>query len=174
MSMILQLVGFRVKEEFFGAPIEKVKEIVKVPDVTEVPDTPAFFAGVINLRSRIIPVVEMRRCLGEMPEERTKANRVLVLDLDGSTVGLIVDSVSEIIKISEECVVSPSEIVSSVAAEYVAGVGKLKDRLIIMLDLEKLLNSQGIKKAAKNAESASADVDTQQDDAGTVDRGTGL
>ncbi len=146
MSKIFQLVGFKIGKEFFGAPIDKVKEIVRVPEVTPVPDTPDFLKGVINLRGRLIPVVEISRLMKVESEGRRKSNRVLVLELNGSTIGVVVDSASEILKISEDSVEPRPGLVSSVGAAYVTGIGKLKDRLIVLLDLTKLLNPEEMKK----------------------------
>ncbi|MEE9615073.1 MAG: chemotaxis protein CheW [Thermodesulfobacteriota bacterium] len=141
MSTILQLVGFKVDKEFFGVPIEKVKEIVRVPDITAVPDTPDFLEGVINLRGRIVPVVDMRTRIGLPTMERVRTNRVLILDIDGRTVGLIVDSASEILKLPDEQIESTPELVSSVGAEYVTAVGKLDDKLIVLVDITRLLSA---------------------------------
>lgn len=162
MSNILQLVGFRIEEEFFGVPIGKVKEIVRVPEVTAVPDTPDFLNGVINLRGRVIPVIEMSRRLGVASSGPTKSNRVLVLDLGGSTVGLLVGSVSEILKIEEESVEQKPDLVSSIGGEYVNGIGKLKDRLIVLIDIEKLLSPEEIRNALDAG--AGAGRDEEADD----------
>lgn len=149
MSKILQLVGFKIDREFFGAPIDKVKEIVRVPEITAVPDTPIFLNGVINLRGRIVPVIEMSKRLGVTSSGRKKSNRVLVLDFGGSTVGLLVDSVSEILKMPEESIEPNPELVSSIGGQYVNGIGKLKDRLIVLLDIERLLSREEIKKVVE-------------------------
>lgn len=147
MSKVLQLVGFKTGNEYFGVPIGKVKEIVRVPEITAVPDTPAFLNGVINLRGRIIPVIEMNGRLGVAGPGRKKTNRVLVLDIGGSVVGLLVDSASEILKVPEELIEPPPALVSAIGAEYVTGVGKLKDKLIVLLDVARLLSPEEIKKA---------------------------
>ncbi len=147
MSKILQLVGFKVEDEFFGVPIEKVREIVRVPEITAVPDTPEFVEGVINLRGKIVPVVDMRKRLGAIEIERVRENRVLILEMKGGkTVGLIVDAASEILKINEDCVEPPPELVTSIGAEYVTGVGKLDDKLIVLIDLPRLLSAEDMKK----------------------------
>ena len=146
MSKILQLVGFKVEREFFGVPIAAVKEIIRVPDITPVPDTPEFVEGVVNLRGRIVPVIDMRRRVGVLAAERTRGNRILVLELAGKMVGLIVDSASDIIKISEDAIEPPPDIVSSIGAEYVTGVGKLEGKLIVLLDLTRLLSAEEMRK----------------------------
>ena len=145
MSKILQLVGFKVEREFFGVQIAAVKEIVRVPQITPVPDTPDFVEGVINLRGRVVPVIDMRKRIGAPPVERKKENRVLILELDGKIVGITVDSASEIIKLPEDAIEPPPEIVSYLGGEYVTGVGKLKERLIVLLDLARLLRPEEMK-----------------------------
>lgn len=142
MSRILQLVGFRNGDEFFGVPISKVREIVRVPEITPVPDMPDFLKGVINLRGRIVAVVDMSKRLGTSGAGARKTNRVLILELGGSLTGLIVDSVSEIVKIEEDAIEPPPEMISLIGAEYVTGVGKLKDRLFVLLEIEKLLKPE--------------------------------
>jgi purine-binding chemotaxis protein CheW len=154
MSKVLQLVGFKTGSEFFGVPIGKVKEIVKVPEITSVPDTPDYLNGIINLRGRLVPVIEMSKRLGIAPEGRKRTNRVLVLDLNGSLVGLLVDSASEILKVREDLIEPPPGIVSAVGAEYVTGVGKLKDKLIVLLDVAKLLSAEDLKGLAGMGSSA--------------------
>lgn len=154
MSKVLQLVGFNVHREFFGVPIEEVKEIVRVPEITAVPDTPSFLNGVINLRGKIVPVIEMSRRLGAASTGMKRSNRVLVLDLEGTTVGLLVDSASEILKISEDLIEQPPGLVSSIGARYVSGVGKLKNRLIVLLNLQRLLSEEELRKAESACEQA--------------------
>lgn len=151
MSKTIQLVGFKVGREFFGVPITSVKEIIRMPEITPVPDTVDFVEGVINLRGRIVPVIDMRKRLGlpldeSLKEDQRKMSRVLILELGGKIVGLIVDAASEILKLSEEAVEPPPELVSSIGAEYVTGVGKLSDKLIVLLDLTRLLSIEDMKK----------------------------
>lgn len=151
MSKTIQLVGFKVGREFFGVPITSVKEIIRMPEITPVPDTVDFVEGVINLRGRIVPVIDMRKRLGlpldeSVKEDQRKMSRVLILELGGKIVGLIVDAASEILKLSEEAVEPPPELVSSIGAEYVTGVGKLSDKLIVLLDLTRLLSIEDMKK----------------------------
>src|SRR5512147_3195001 len=101
MSRELQIVGFRIGRETFGVPISLVHEIVRVPEITTVPDAPGFVEGVINLRGKIISVVDLRKRFGEKEGPADKRNRILVTELEGKMVGLIVDSASEVLKIAE-------------------------------------------------------------------------
>src|SRR5208282_1928915 len=99
MEKDLQLVGFRIGRETFGLPIALVREIVRVPEITSVPNAPDYIEGVINLRGRIIPVVDLRKRFGEKVIEASKRNRIVVVELDNRAIGLIVNSASEVIKI---------------------------------------------------------------------------
>lgn len=155
MSKVHQLVGFRTGSEYFGVPIAKVKEIVPVPEITAVPEAPEFLNGVMNLRGRIVPVIEMDRRLGMAGQGRKKTNRVLVLEIDGSMVGLLVESSSEILKVPEELVEPPPGLISSLGANYVTGVGKLKDKIIVLLDVARLLSPEELKKIGASAVEAS-------------------
>jgi purine-binding chemotaxis protein CheW len=155
MSKNLQLVVFGVGKELYGVGIGSVQEIVRVPDVTEVPDAPAFLEGVINLRGKVIPVVDLRKRLSLDGRERTKSTRVLVTESTesaGRLVGLLVDFVSEVRKIQPEAVEDPPEMVSAVGVEYITGVAKVDDRLIILLDLKRVLDVEDMKKYAGNAD----------------------
>lgn len=146
MARVLQLVGFRNGDEFFGVPISKVREIVRVPEITPVPDMPEFLRGVINLRGRIIAVVDMSKRLGTASSGVKKTNRVLILEIGGCLTGLIVDSVSEIVKLDEGAIEPPPEMISSIGAEYVTGLGRLRDRLFVLLEIEKLLKPEEMRK----------------------------
>jgi len=126
--------------------IESVHEIVKVPDITEVPDTPAFLEGVINLRGKIVPVVDLRKRLRLIGKERTKSSRVLITENDGRLVGLLVDAVSEVLKIPPDTVEAPPEMISSIGVEYITGVAKIGEQLIILLDLKKVFSIEDMKK----------------------------
>src|SRR5881275_697111 len=99
MTKDLQLVGFRIGKETFGVPIGLVHEIVRVPEITAVPDAPDYVEGVINLRGKIVSIVDLRKRFGEREIVPHKKNRILVAEFDGKMVGLIVDSASEVLKI---------------------------------------------------------------------------
>lgn len=146
MAKYIQLVVFRVGKELYGVNIASVQEIVRVPEMTEVPDAPVFLEGVINLRGRIVPVIDLRKRLNLPGAERTKASRVLVTEGEGKAVGLLVDAASEVLKIPIEAIEEPPEMISAIGVEYIIGVAKVEDRLIIILDLKKILSLEDIKK----------------------------
>jgi len=136
----LHLVGFRIGKETFGIPIELVHEIVRVPEVTAVPDALEYVEGVINLRGKIISIVDLRKRFGEKAIQSTPKNRILVTNVDGTMVGLVVDTASEVLKLPHNQVEAPPmNVFDEAVVNYVTGLGKLNGRLIILLDLNKVL-----------------------------------
>src|SRR3954464_5300265 len=139
MGKDVQIVGFRVGDETFGVPIALVHEIVRVPEITAVPEAPHCVEGVINLRGKIISVVDLRKRFAEKQIQDGKKNRILVAEIDGKLVGLIVDAASEVLKISPSDIEPPPNVFEESDVNYVTGVGKLHGRLVIMVDLGKIL-----------------------------------
>ncbi len=146
MAKNLQLVVFSIGKELYGVGIDAVHEIVKVPDITEVPDAPAFLQGVINLRGKIVPVVDLRKRMNLEGKEKTKSSRVLITENDGRLIGLLVDAVSEVLKVPPEAVEAPPEMISSVGVEYITGVAKVEGSLIILLNLKKVFSIEDMRK----------------------------
>jgi purine-binding chemotaxis protein CheW len=139
MDKELQVVGFRIGRETFGLPISIVREIVRVPEITSVPNAPDYIEGVINLRGRIIPVVDLRKRFGQQSFERDKKNRIVVVELESRLVGLIVNSASEVLRISPSDIDEPHNVFREGELNYITGIGKLRGRLVILLDLNKVL-----------------------------------
>jgi purine-binding chemotaxis protein CheW len=136
------LVSFKIGGEEFGVDILKVQEINRMLLITSVPNTPGFIEGVINLRGKVIPVVDLRAKFGMPKKEHDKNTRIVVVELSNKTVGFIVDEVSEVLRIPKSITEPPPEMVSGIHSEFITGVGKLEDRLIILLELEKTLDSE--------------------------------
>ena len=136
---LLQLVTFRLGNEEFSLDILRVQEIIRHMELTRVPRTPDFVDGVINLRGRVIPVLDLRKRFGLPSEERTNETRIIVVDVDNKTVGLKVDAVSEVLRLPADTVEPAPAIVTGVESDYIKGVGKLEGRLLILLDVEKIL-----------------------------------
>jgi purine-binding chemotaxis protein CheW len=141
MAKELQIVGFRIGRETFGLPISLVHEIVRPPEITNVPHAPEYVEGVMNLRGRIVPVIDLRRRFGGAAIANSRKNRVLVVDVESRAVGLIVDSASEVLKISDAQIEPPPNVLTDAATSYVTGVAKHQGRLIIMVDLKRILQS---------------------------------
>ncbi len=138
---ILQLVTFKLGTEEFGVDILKVQEINKMMNITKIPNAPTFIEGVINLRGKIIPIVDLRKRLGFRDQPYDKSTRIIVVELDGLVLGFIVDSVSEVLRIPENTIEPPPSMVAGIESEYIEGVGKLDDRLLILLELKKIFSS---------------------------------
>jgi purine-binding chemotaxis protein CheW len=147
-----QVVGFRIGNETYGVRIASVREIVRVPDITIVPNAPEAIEGVINLRGRIIPVMDLRKRFGSSAVQPDKKNRILVVELDNKLLGLIVSSASEVLKIPSSEIEPPGRLFAEGESSYVTGVGKLKGRLIILLDIARLLRQPEFKKFEEAAE----------------------
>lgn len=141
MEKDLQIVGLRIGRETYGIPIALVREIVRVPVITAVPNTQEYVEGVINLRGKIVSVMDLRKRFGESAVENNKKNRIVVVEFECRTVGLIVNSASEVLKISSSEIAPPSSVFIDGEVDYVTGVAKLGERLIILLDLSKVLKS---------------------------------
>ncbi len=152
MEKELQVVGFRIGNETFGVRIGSVREIVRVPEITAVPSAPETIEGVINLRGKIIPVMDLRKRFGQTEIQPDKKNRILVVELDNKLVGLIVNAASEVLKIAPSEIEPPGNVFAEGESSYVTGVGKLKGRLIILLDIAKLLHRPEFKRLEEAAE----------------------
>jgi purine-binding chemotaxis protein CheW len=139
MEKDLQIVGFRIGRETFGLPIAIVREIVRVPEITAVPNAPQYIEGVINLRGRIIPVVDLRKRFGQEATELNKKSRVVVVELQSRAVGLIVNSASEVLKLPPSEIEKPHNVFQEGELDFITGVGKLQGRLVILLDLNRIL-----------------------------------
>lgn len=140
-SELLQLVSFKIGNEEFGVDILNVQEINKMTQVTKVPNSPDFVEGVINLRGRVIPVIDLRLRLGLSKKEHDKDTRIIVVEIEKRTIGFIVDAVSEVLRIPANVTETPPELVSGINSEFIKSVGKLEDRLLILVDLDKILTT---------------------------------
>lgn len=139
MSRELHIVGFQVGRETYGVPITSLHEIVRVPEITAVPDAPDYLEGVINLRGKIVSVMDLRKRFGVKHAALKKGNRILVVEHAGRLAGLIVDSASEVVKIPSEDVEAPPAALQEGGLNCVTGLGKVQGRLIVLLDMSKLL-----------------------------------
>ncbi len=134
-----QLVVFDLAAEAYGVDIGSVREIIRMQDITEVPRTPEFVEGVINLRGKVIPVVDLRKRFGLEAVERSKDTRIVVVDIGGQDIGVEVDAVNEVLRISTDAVEPPSSVITTAESDYLMGIANLDERLITLLDLNKAL-----------------------------------
>ena len=139
MSRELHIVGFQVGRETYGVPITSLHEIVRVPEITAVPDAPEYLEGVINLRGKIVSVMDLRKRFGDKQAAVKKQNRILVVEHSGRLAGLIVDSASEVLKIPADAVEAPPAVFQEGGLNCVTGLGKVNGRLVVLLDMSKLL-----------------------------------
>lgn len=135
----LHLVTFFLDREEFGVPVSRVAEILRVGDITRVPEAPPFIRGVTNVRGRILPVVEIRTRLALPPAEIGPKSRVLLVEAHGRVLGLLVDAVGQVMKVPTNLVLPPPEEVLSQHTDYITGVARLDARLIILLDVDRAL-----------------------------------
>ncbi len=150
MQRELHIVGFQVGRETYGVPITSLHEIVRLPEITAVPDAPDYMEGVINLRGKIVSVLDLRKRLGEAQIVPSKRNRILVVEHKGRLCGLIVDSASEVLKIAAgDIEPSPTEFLEG-RLNCVTGLGKYQGRLIVLLDMTRLLEFSGAQRKGEN------------------------
>ena len=134
----LQIVVFELGDERYGLDIATVYEIIRYQPITAVPQAPAFVEGVINLRGRIIPVVDLRDRFGMSQGDLTKASRIVVADAGGTRLGLVVDGVSEVLMVPTDAIEATPDVAVNAEHEYLRGIAKLGERLIILLSLDGL------------------------------------
>jgi len=135
-----QLVSFKIGEEEFGVNILEVQEIIRMVEITSVPQTPGYVKGVINLRGKVIPVVDLRKRLKMESRQHDHNTRIVVVDVENEIMGLIVDSVSEVLRIPAGSIEPPPDIITGLDAEYIKGVVKLEEKLLMSLDLSKIVD----------------------------------
>ncbi|PIE33061.1 chemotaxis protein CheW [candidate division KSB3 bacterium] len=137
----IQLVSFLVGKEEFGADILMVQEIIRMQPITRVPNAPHFVEGVINLRGKVIPIVDLRKRLNVETDVDARKIRIIVVDVDGKITGFIVDAVSQVLRIPKHTIEpAPSIVIEGIDSEYITGVSKLNDKLLILLDFNKILS----------------------------------
>jgi purine-binding chemotaxis protein CheW len=137
-----QLVVFELANEFYGIDIAVVESIIKMQTITQLPQTPAYIKGVTNLRGTVLPVIDLRIRFGMEIQNDTKQTRVIIVTMGDIKVGLMVDGVSEVLRISDESIEPLPPMVNSVNSDFLKGIVRLEDRLIILLEVEKVLDLQ--------------------------------
>jgi len=161
MGRELHIVGFQIGRETYGVPITSLHEIVRVPEITAVPDAPDYLEGVINLRGKIVSVMDLRKRFGQKHAELKKRNRILVVEHSGRLAGLIVDAASEVVKIPVEDVEAPPAVFQEGGLNCVTGLGKVHGRLIVLLDMTKLLAPASLLQESAKAEGKGSKADAR-------------
>ncbi len=141
----LQLVTFHIGEAEFAVDILNIQGINRMIEITKIPNSLEYVVGIINLRGKIIPIIDLRMRLGMPPRDYDKETRFIVVEVDKKVIGFIVDSVNEVLRINKSIIEPPPAMVLNVDSDFITAVGKLEDRLLILLDIEKVLSSQAHK-----------------------------
>lgn len=140
---LLQLVICQLSNEEFGIEISKVQEIIRIPDITSLPQAPCYIEGIINLRGSIIPVINLALRFNLPREDLDERSRIMVVEIDNMVAGIVVDAVTEVMRISTEDIDPAPEIIASKVSErYIQGVGKIDKRLLILLDIDKVFTEE--------------------------------
>lgn len=140
---LIQLVSFHLDNEEYGVEVLKVREIIRMVNITHMPNTPHYIDGIINLRGKVIPIVSMRKRFDLMEAEAGSQTRVIIMDVDGELLGFTVDAVSEVIRISSSDIQPPpSAAVGGIGQEYISGVINHGERLLVLLNLDKMFTSE--------------------------------
>lgn len=154
-----QLVVFTIGKEEFGVDISQVREIVRLVQITYLPKAPVFIEGVVNLRGQVLAVIDLAKRLGLEAQKRGENTRIIVVEVGENTVGMIVDSVSEVLRLSSDCVDEvPSLVDTEVPEHYIKGVGKLKDRLLVLLDLNRILTPEDFQHVERSVKAVAKNV----------------
>jgi purine-binding chemotaxis protein CheW len=135
---LTQLVSFTLNDEMYGVDILRVQEINRMVSITKIPQTPEYIEGVINLRGKVIPIIDIRKKFQIFAKEWNKDTRIIVVDVKGAVVGMVVDSVSEVLRIPKSSIEPAPKITSSIDTDYITGVVKLDDKLLIFLEVDKI------------------------------------
>lgn len=138
---VLQIVSFNLGEEDFGVDILKVQEINRMANITRVPNTPDYVEGVINLRGKVIPIIDLRVRFGMNRKERDNSTRIVVVEYAGKIVGFVVDAVREVLRVPTDIMEPPPKLIANVAADYIEAVGKFENRILILLNLDNILSA---------------------------------
>lgn len=138
------VVIFRLADEFYALDIQAVQEIVRMQAITSIPGSDAWVEGITNLRGRVVPVIDLRKRCGIEPRAHTADTRIVVVGSSSGMVGLIVDSVSEVMRIPGDQIEEPSAIVSVPENTYLRGIAKLENHLVSLMDLDRVLPSGGV------------------------------
>ncbi len=138
----MQLVSFKLSNETYGIEITKIREIILVGQITRVPETPHYIKGLINLRSSVIPVIDLRARFALAENELTQDSRIMVLNVGRRTIGIVVDSVNEVLRVSQDQISPAPPTVASLGNQYMTGLVRLEEQLLILLDVDRLFSEK--------------------------------
>lgn len=153
-----QLVVFDLNEEAYGVDIGAVREIIRMQEITKVPRTPEFIEGVINLRGKVIPVIDLRARFSMPSTEQTDEHRIVVVDVEGQDIGMVVDSVTEVSRVPQSSIEPPSAVITTDDSGYLTGIVKTDEKLIILLDIAKVISADEFGEVEELADSLEAEA----------------
>ncbi len=140
-----QFISFAVGEEEYGLELLRVKEVIRLREITWLPNAPAFVKGIINLRGDVIPIISLREKFGLPAKEATVSTRVIVVESSGRLIGMVVDSASQVVRIPADQIEPPPPVFGGAVQEFITAVGKLEDKLVILLDVDAVLTADQIR-----------------------------
>ncbi|MFH1414365.1 MAG: chemotaxis protein CheW [Candidatus Omnitrophota bacterium] len=143
----MKVVIFSLADKDYGVDIERVREVIRMREITPIPDTAEFVEGVINLRGKVIPVINLRTKLGLERKKLANSDRILITKIKSNLIGLLVDQAPEVITIDQASIVPPDDLLKD--ADYLIGVAKLMERLVLITNIEKLLNAEAAESIQK-------------------------
>jgi len=143
---VRQLIGFTVGNEEYGLELLKVREVIRPRQVTWLPNAPSCVKGIINLRGQVIPIIDLRDRFGLPPAEDTAMTRVIVVEIEGRPVGMVVDSASQVVRVPVDQFDEPPPAIGEAARSFISAVGKIEDRLVTLMDVEKLLSLEEMRR----------------------------
>jgi purine-binding chemotaxis protein CheW len=138
---MLQLVTFKLDRQKYAVDILKVQEINNMKEITSIPNAPAYLEGAINLRGKVIPVLNLRKKFGFEENANSELRKIVIMDVRGVIMGLIVDAVSDVLRVTRDVVEPPPPVSSNVSSEFISGIAKLPEGLVILLDMDRLLDA---------------------------------
>jgi purine-binding chemotaxis protein CheW len=150
----MQMVCFSLGEEKFGLDIKRVKEVIRVGEITHMPRAPVFLKGVINLRSEVIPIIDLKERFGLPTLAKTEMTRVIVVEIEGKSVGMVVDGASHVMRVAQADIDATSSWQDWLTREYVCGVARVEEHLVVLLNIKAILSPEEMNDLDKSAETA--------------------
>ncbi len=166
-----QVISFVVGAEEYALELKDVREVIRMPEITRLPDTPRYVRGIANLRGTVIPVVDLRERFGMESTGTTESTRIIVADVRGAPVGMVVDSASQVIRIQADQLDKPPSVLGNVTTDYVTAVGKLDSGLVILIDIQRVFGSKEIEGLKGLAEAAAVNHTASSEEALAVNAG---
>lgn len=145
----MNFIVFVIGEKEFGVDVKQAREIIPTTELTVIPNSSDFLKGVLNLRGDIIPIIDLRKKLSLQGSSNYQDDKIIIVELDQNLIGMQVDDVREMMRISADKIATPPRLVQGINSDYLSGVGKLEDRLLILLNLDKVLSEEELRKLDK-------------------------